>query len=171
MANTYVLISSNTVGVGGAASVTFSSIPSTYTDLQIVASARGTNTAAYQYALITFNSSTSGYSYKILEGNGAAGSSFGSASDTSLQANIGTGSTATASVFGNFSLYIPNYAGSSNKSASVDTVGENNATTAYMALEAGLLANTAAITSITLTGSTFPFVQYSTFYLYGISKS
>ena len=33
MANTYVLISSSTVGSGGAASIDFSSIPATYTDL------------------------------------------------------------------------------------------------------------------------------------------
>ena len=36
MANpTYVLIASNTVGSGGASSVTFSSIPATYTDLVV----------------------------------------------------------------------------------------------------------------------------------------
>ncbi|CAB4173630.1 hypothetical protein UFOVP973_1, partial [uncultured Caudovirales phage] len=46
MANTYVLLNSNTVGVGGTASVTFSSIPQTYTDLMVRISARSTLSGA-----------------------------------------------------------------------------------------------------------------------------
>jgi len=45
MATTYTLISSVTVGSGGAATMTFSSIPQTYTDLLVRVSARNTSTS------------------------------------------------------------------------------------------------------------------------------
>jgi hypothetical protein len=77
-------------------------------------------------------------------------------------------STDTASTFGNLSIYIPNYAGSADKNFSVDTVSENNATTAYTQIFTGVWANTAAITQITL--SLANFAQYSNAYLYGILK-
>jgi hypothetical protein len=82
------------------------------------------------------------------------------------------GASATSSTFGNGELYIPNYAGSTNKSYSADSVAETNATATFMYLTAGLWSNTAAINSITMTpqgGSNF--VQYTTATLYGISKS
>jgi len=82
----------------------------------------------------------------------------------------GSAALDTASTFGNGQVYIPNYAGSNNKSTSADTVSEDNATLAYSALTAGLWSNTAAITSITIAAVT-NFAQYSTAYLYGISNA
>ena len=82
------------------------------------------------------------------------------------------GATATASTFGNGDIYIPNYAGSNYKSASADTVSENNASTGYDDMTAGLWSNTAAITSIAISSFTSStIIQYSTFYLYGIKNS
>ena len=80
--------------------------------------------------------------------------------------------SATANTFGNFDFYIPNYAGSTNKSASGDAVSENNASLAYQSLSANLWSNTAAINAISIApvnGTLF--TQYSTATLYGISKS
>jgi hypothetical protein len=80
-------------------------------------------------------------------------------------------SSATASTFASADIYIPNYTSSDYKSISIDTVTEKNATDAYMRLTAGLWSNTAAITSIGLNCSASGnFVQYSTFYLYGVAK-
>ena len=82
--------------------------------------------------------------------------------------------TDTPNTFSNGEMYVPNYAGSTQKSASLDSVAENNASTAYMAMQAGLWTGTAAITSIALTPdtSTSPsFSQYSTATLYGIKNS
>ena len=50
-------------------------------------------------------------------------------------------------------------------------VGEANVTKTYTNLQAVLWSNTAAITSVTLTGAYNNFAQYSTFYLYGVSNS
>jgi hypothetical protein len=75
----------------------------------------------------------------------------------------------TASSFSSGEIYIPNYAGSTNKSYSIDSVTEQNATGALAELIAGLWSQTAAITQITLSSSNFQ--QYSTAYLYGVSNA
>jgi hypothetical protein len=176
MANTYTLIASNTVGSGGTATVTFSSIPATYTDLLLRISARA-NVNNYGIR-VRFNSDTgTNYTWRRLEGNGASTSSnsnttFGSPYNTFIYSSANNQSTQTASTFGNMDLYIPNYAGSNYKSTSHDGANENNGTDAYANLIAGLWSSSAAINSITLTGDgVVDFVQYSTFYLYGISNS
>jgi hypothetical protein len=81
-------------------------------------------------------------------------------------------SGSTASTFGSTEIYITNYAGSSNKCLSSDSVNENNATTAYSVLTAWLWSNTSAITSLSITsdGAGNNFAQYSTATLYGIKK-
>ena len=169
MATTYTLISSVTVGSGGAANIEFTSIPATYTDLNVFFSIRGSQSQTYQQLQITFNNSSSGYSQRNLYGGGSSASS-SSSSGSSFSCD-GNGSTSTASTFGNASLYIPNYAGSNNKSASFDGVTENNATAADAELYAFLWSNSAAITSIKIAAATGTLNQYTTAYLYGISNA
>jgi hypothetical protein len=170
MPNTFELIASSTVGSGGAATISFTSIPSTYTDLQIVYSLRSDTGSAADNAEITFNGSTTTYSSKRLYGSGSA-----AASDSSSTYTVSTfinGDGATANTFGNGSLYLPNYAGSTNKSYSIDAVNENNATAAFSGLYALLWATTSAITSVQFKpngGSNFK--QYSTAYLYGVKNA
>ena len=72
------------------------------------------------------------------------------ANGTKLKLYLNTTSQ-TSSTFSSHSVYIPNYAGSNNKSTSSDNASENNATTAYIYLMAGLWSNSAAITSIAIT--------------------
>ena len=168
MATTYTLISSVTVGSGGAATIGFTSIPATYTDLVVKLSARINRATVLDGVNISFNGSTSGFTGVYLEGSGSVASS----GTVTRFIGVGTGDTATASTFGNLDLYIPNYTSSNNKCYSADSVTENNATTAYAYLIAGLWSNSAAITSISLSpliGTLFN--QYSTAYLYGISNA
>ena len=169
MANTYTLISSVTVGSGGAANIEFTSIPSTYTDLVVKLSARSARSAAgTDFVQINFNSSASNFTARGLESNGATASSF---TDTVFLGAISSAG-GTASTFGSLELYIPNYASSNNKSFSTDSVSENNATTAYTELTAGLWSQTTAISSIKILSATANnFLQYSTAYLYGISNA
>jgi hypothetical protein len=167
MATTYTKIASVTVGSGGASSIDFTSIPSTYTDLCIKLSTRGTDTSGDLG--IKLNTSTSSFSRRVLRGNGSA------ASSTNASDNYIGGlepSNYTASTFANTEIYIPNYAGSNNKSISVDSVTENNATEAFAFFVASLWSNSAAITSVSL----YPFssgniAQYSTATLYGITNA
>ena len=169
MANTYTLISSVTVGGGGAASMAFTSIPATYTDLVIKISGRTDNSGYADGMDLTFNSNASSYSYRYLQGDGSSASVGNGSAKVFGRTNA---STSTASTFGNTEVYIPNYAGSNSKSFSTDSVVENNATSGDDWLASNLWANSAAITSISITpqvGSNFN--QYSTAYLYGISNA
>ena len=174
MANpTMTLIASNTVGSGGVASVTFSSIPNTYTDLVLQISARtGGAGAVYDGLKITFNGNTSSYSERLLYGIGSAVASASQSGDNSTHFQYGDTNDATTNTFGSATIYIPNYAGSNYKSTSADSVAENNGTANIAALNAGLWSNSAAISSISIAiNSGYNFLQYSTAYLYGISNS
>jgi hypothetical protein len=168
---TYQLISSVTVGSGGAASMEFTSIPSTYTDLMVLVTARSVASGEDDLRL-RFNSDTgNNYVFRSLYGSGSGtpGSATGTISFNYLGLIAGT--SFTANTFTNMSAYIPNYAGSTYKSVSVDAVEENNATLANALLIANIWNNTAAITSITISGASANLTQYSTAYLYGISNA
>lgn len=181
MATTMELIAKVSLG-SDAANIEFTSIPGTYTDLMLVCSLR--NTAANGLAALRFNSDTgSTYSYRALRGNGSTVTSFNSAGWVS---SFGTGydealffdvvpSGNTANTFCSASIYIPNYAGSTNKTVSIETVEENNATSAEMSVWAGLWSSSAAITSIRLLSDPFStasnLATNSSAYLYGITKA
>ena len=166
MATTYSLISSVTVGSGGAANIEFTSIPATYTDLLVFVSARSSTTN--DYYRININNSASNFSGIFL---GATGNSPISGSSSPAFGRMTT-SGYTANTFGDAFWYIPNYTSSNNKSISVDTVAENNsATVNYLDLVAGLWSQSAAITAIKFVPNAGNFVQYSTAYLYGISNA
>ena len=170
MPDTFIKIASVTVGSGGASSIDFTSIPSTYTDLCLKISSR-TNRAAEVDDIIQIkpNNSSSSLTARWLRGDG---SSAASSNNTTWSGGYTTAAAATASSFNNFEAYIPNYAGANNKSWSVDTVVENNATTGFAQLNAVLWSSTTAISSLILIpfyGSSFN--QYSTATLYGIKSS
>jgi hypothetical protein len=170
---TYIQIGSTVeVGSGGAASIDFTSIPSTYTDLLIKLSAKTTRSGTFQANMtLSFNGVTTNLSSRILRGLDTTPNSYSAGSAIEYSA-VGDGSTAT-NTFGNAEIYIPNYAGSTNKSVSIDSVAEANETNQFNYLTAALWSSTSAITSIAITtkdvGATFK--QYSTATLYGISKS
>jgi hypothetical protein len=173
MPSTYTLISSNVLA-SSAASVTFSSIPATFTDLVLRWSAR-TDASGSQYDSIymKFNGNSANYSRTTLRGNGAAAASQQASSQT--EANIlisASAPTGTSNTFSNVEIFIPSYTASQNKPFSSFSAQENNTTTAFLFANANLWSNTAAITSIALTPEIGPnFVSGSSFYLYGISKS
>lgn len=149
------------------ASITFTSIPQTYTDLMILISARG-DAAGQRDCYISFNSSTSNFTNKYME----MSNNLVASGTTARYIGAVSGTTTTANVFSNANIYIPNYTSSEYKSFSGDFVTENNAqSTQVLTLSAHLWSNTAAITSIGFAPSSGSFIQYSTFYLYGINKS
>lgn len=172
MATNFVLLEKITVGSAGASSVTFSSIPQTgYTDLVIKASARTSRASDEDGMGLYFNADTSNYTWRTLFGNGSSASSVTQTSGYGATwISRVDGANATSNTFASVDIYIPNYTSSNYKSYSVDGVTENNGTTAYSNLTAPLFSSTAAITSATLVGGNAPFIQYSTFYLYGVAK-
>ena len=173
MPNTFTLIASSTVGAGGASDITFSSIPSTYTDLLLDVSVRTSQANTSRTLYLQVNGSATSWTQRSIYGTGSAAGSdsttgYGS---TFLYCGECNGSTSTASTFTNTQIYATNYAGSTNKSFSVDSAQENNATSAFLTMMAGLWSNTSAITSIKIAPDAGNFVQYSTAYLYGVIKS
>lgn len=170
MATTYKAIATVTVGSGGAATFGFTSIPATFTDLLVLASVRSDRPSnSIDNGWVYFNSDTTSgnYTKRRLWGDG---DTVYSATTYDLDYYC-PGSTATASTFGNLYYYIPNYAGSNNKSFSVDSSQENNATIAINNLTAGLWSSSSAITSITFDLNNGSFVQHSSATLYGIKNS
>lgn len=177
MANTYTQIGNTvTVGSGGTASITFSSIPSTFTDLCLKISARTNRSdgVGFDNISLQFNGSATGYSMRLIYATGTSALSVNSSS-TASTFQYGTSNAATANTFGNSEVYIPNYAGSTNKSFSSDSVTENNSNASnatIVGLSASLWSNTEAINSIGLTlGAGLSFNQYTTASLYGINNS
>lgn len=175
MAITYIKIATVDVGAGGSTSIVFNSIPQTYTDLCLISSLRISSAPAGTTGIarcrLRINSTTTGYNNKLVYGLSSSAASASSADYiTYFYANA---SDSTSNTFSNSSIYIPNYTTSSNKSISSDSVTESNSNTqGIAALNAGVLSNAAAITSLTIDqaeGGTF--VQYSNATLYGISKS
>jgi len=170
----FVLLEKITVGAAGASSVTFSGIPQTgYTDLVVKYTARSTYTTFPSDAIdvrLTFNGSSSGYSERMLYGTGSAAASAATSGSFLNWAGTQTNTAQTASTFASSEIYIPNYTSANNKSMSIDAVQENNATASAARLVASLWANSAAITSLTLSPDYGNFAQYSTFYLYGVAK-
>lgn len=168
---TMTLISTVTVGAGGAGGIDFTSIPQTYTDLMLVFSSRVSG-SGFNNLYVTVNDiATSSYSTRFLDGTGSGVSSSNASPSTALFAGNSPSSSDTGNTFGSLSVYLPNYASTSaNKAFSFDSVTENNATAAYQRIGAGLLSSTNAIVKISLATSGSSFVQYSTASLYGITK-
>ena len=175
MANTYTLINSITVG-SPVASMSFSSIPATYTDLLLKMSVRNSaGSNAWDDFYIDINGSSSNFTSRVLYGGGGGGTSVGSSSYTFGYAQIGEGNGGTTNTFGNAEMYFPNYTDSTTaKSFSSDSVSENNAAGNLVQIGATLWnpSTKAAISSLTFRWvTTGNFVANSTAYLYGIKNS
>lgn len=161
------LIQTIDVGVGGSASITFSSIPQTYTDLYLVLSARTTTGAGLDTPYLTINSvSCAGYR---LEGSGGSGAAKGYSSSNQSVGYV-NGSGSTSNCFSNASILISNYTLSATKLVTMETAMEQNSSAAYSVLVGAICSNTSPATTVSITGGGGNFMQYTTASLYGILK-
>jgi hypothetical protein len=173
MPATYVNIASQTLSTA-AASVTFSSIPSTYTDLVLKASVRddtsGTSEALARFWKLSGDTGTTMSQTDLLGSGSAVSSTRRTSQDDSLFVIDRSG--ATSNTFSNTEIYIPSYTVSQNKPISIFSVDESNTTAAYMRVQALLWRNTGALSSFVIQAySGTNFVSGSSFYLYGIKNS
>ena len=173
MATTYEAIATVEVGSGGSAGFDFTSIPSTYTDLAVALSMRSADAVFLKGVNLQFNGSSSSiYSYRQLYGESAGAGSFSETNIANTYVGQMPGTSATASTFANTSIYIPNYAGSTNKSLSIDSASEINSSTNWaLNLLANLWASTDAINRVYIYPGSGNFAEYSTATLYGIKNS
>ena len=174
MPSTYTLIKGETIA-SSAASYTFTAIPSTFTDLVVRTSTRGSQVNANTNMYIQFNGNTSAvYSWTYLDGTGTSASSSRLSGDTQLRANKTTADNATANTFSSYELYLPSYTANQNKQISTINAQENNTTANgdwYIDARANLFSSTTAISSVTFSLASGNFMAGSSFYLYGIKNS
>jgi hypothetical protein len=159
------LIESKTLATAQA-SIEFTSIPATFTDLVVVYSSRSTSDVVGNQDDIKLYLNNTTSTARTLFGTGSSTGSgnFGN------NGGYAAGSTTTANTFSNNSAYIPNYTGTTNKSISIDSVFENNGTAAVQALQASLVSVTVAVTSLKLEMTAGNFAVGSSASLYGILK-
>jgi hypothetical protein len=157
---------------GSETSINFTSIPSTYSNLQVRINARqSSGTLTVPVIKMRFNGDTTAanYTYHILSGNGSAISSSGFTSMGEIQLYAIAGNSSTASMFGSGITDIIDYA-STSKNKTVRSMGgtdQNGSGLSQLISNAWL--QTTAITSIEIYGSqTNSFASGSVFSLYGI---
>ena len=159
MAATYTPIASITLGAT-ASSVTFSSIPQTYTDLVLIISTKNTSTG--NYILTRYNSdSGTNYSQTRILGNGSVAASNRDTNDNSFALMYQTNTTDP----GVCVLNIFNY---SNTTTNKTAISRDSFAADTTFLRVGMWRNTSAITNISLTINGGNFNTGSTFNLYGI---
>jgi hypothetical protein len=165
----YESIATINVGSGGSSSINFTSIPATYTHLQIRIMGRTDRAAVYDAVRLRFNSDTgANYAEHGVYGDGVTLAAYGSASATGSYVYRTAGGSAPSNTQGVIIVDILDYA-NTNKYKTLRSLGgvDANASGGNLYFNSGLWMNTSAITNITLEpiGS---FQQYSSLALYGI---
>ncbi len=164
----YESIATTTVGSGGQATITFSSIPSNFKHLQLRCLARGsTGTQDAQSNMRLNGDSASNYSYHRIYGDGSSAGSDGAANQTAAMAGINAGASSLANTFAVGVVDILDYANTDKyKTVRILTGYDQNGQGAVY-LWSNSWRSTSAVTTITITTSA-NFSEYSSFALYGI---
>jgi hypothetical protein len=165
MASTYTPIATQTLG-SAQATVNFSSIPGTYTDLVLVISTAATT--GNPNIILQFNSDTgTNYSVSSLSGNGSSATSTRASTQSSIKIN----QVATLNgTLGN-SVYTVNVMNYSNTTTFKSVLSRSNRAAVGVDASAGLFRSTSAITAIDIKTSASTFITGSTFTLYGIKAA
>ena len=168
-------IATYAVTSGGTSSVTFSSIPSGYTHLQIRASVQSARTSnAYDGFAIQLNSDTgSNYAYhQLLEDNRPYIQTISATSQTYINVSPIAALYGTSNVTSALVMDILDYANTSkNKTIKILTgydTAQSGIISGGIGFDSGLWQSTSAVNSITLFGATNGFTSKTQFALYGV---
>lgn len=173
MPNTYTLIASFTV-TSPTGNITFSSIPSTYNDLNVLINARSDVASNRELVRLWINGDTSAiYARNGMIGAGSAGRSVSSGSNmNSALLPFVNGNNATSSSFGSMRIYIPAYKSTRNKTVTHFGASEDASTEAWLSGQSTVYASNSPITSLVMFPENGTVWQANTkFWLYGISNS
>ena len=166
MAATYKLIEAVTLDAL-AASITFTNIPPTYDDLVVTVSAGSVSYPTF--VLMQFNGSWGPYRYSIIRGSDSGVQSLNEQLSSGTSMLLGHASW--MDTFTSNEAYIPNYAGSTNKSVAIAGVHEEDSGWAAIIVGGGLWEQTDAITSITLFTDGDELAEYTSAQIYGVTKA
>jgi hypothetical protein len=170
MASTYQAIATQTVSGTSTSSITFSSIPQTYTDLRIVVNTGYSFTDTVMFLDFNGNSSTL-YSGNDLNGTGSAATTGVFTNATSIQDAGWYPYPTTATVLGASTYDILNYTNTTMFKSVLMRLNQPNVLTA---LRTGLFRSTSAITSVRFFFGAYgspTFTDGATFTLYGIKAA
>jgi hypothetical protein len=165
-------ISDSTLG-GSAPSFDLTAIPATFNHLLLLIQGRGDTAATSTTVLLRFNNdSGANYDTELITGSGAAVATGEIVAGTSAQIADITANTGPASVFGAFTIWIPNYAGTTAQKNAFSSGGHKTTS-----LSGGIFnrnyscfwRSAAAINRITLTPGAGNFVAGSRVTLYGLT--
>jgi hypothetical protein len=176
-ATSFESIATVSVGASSVSSVTFSSIPQTYTHLQIRAIARIDAADTVRSINVQYNSDTgSNYDVHLLYGNGSNALATAQTSQNFMIYQVfSLGANASSNTFAPSIVDILDYTNTNKYKTSRAFAGSEwntSSTDAQVRFASGLWRSTSAITSITLTPNTSGnIVQYSHFALYGIKSA
>jgi len=159
--NNFSSIATVTVGSGGASSITFTSIPSTYTHLQIRSFAQQASSGGY--VSVTFDNATFAYRHYIY----GSGTAVSAGADTTNAPGIFS-ATATSSTFSGSVFDILDYTSTVKNKVTRSLGGNDTNGGGGIYFMSGLFTSSSPITSITLTPISNNFTQYSSFALYGV---
>jgi hypothetical protein len=167
MPATYEPIATTTLG-SAASSITFSTIPGTYTDLRVILVATGDASAAGQAVLTRFNSDTgSNYSVTRLSGSGSAATSGRFTNIASIYTSF-DGLSTTVPTFQQIDIF--SYAGSTYKTCLISNNEDKNGS-GYVEARVGLWRSTSAITTVAVIANSGNFATGTVATLYGILKA
>lgn len=169
---TYDSIATVTVGSGGTSEINFTSIPATYTHLQIRLIGRVTTSATELRVKFNGDTNTANYFWHELNGTGAAVNAFNQISGgTPLRTMYNGGLPTATSIFGAGVMDILDYANTNKNKVLRMLSGYDLNGSGHIHLDSGLWMSLSAITSITLYPPSVNLTQYSSFALYGIKGS
>ena len=155
-----------------AASVTFSSIPSTYEHLQLRISGRDDDTGAATGTMGMRFTSDSGNNYAIhyVAGDGASTTAGGVASRNNIQLYRLAGGSTQSTIYGSMAVDVLNYSDGVTYTTTRAITGMNGSDSETWFMS-GLWMNTTAVNAIELVASADDLVRGSSFTLYGLKSS
>ena len=167
--NSYESIATTTVGSGGTSTITFSSIPATYTHLQIRGIARTTSGTNVDFRIQMNSDTGSNYARHSLRGDGTNVN--GEANASQIYMWLDRAIPGATDIFGDVVIDILDYANTSKYKTMRGLGGADRNGSGIIALSSGLWMDTSAITTLTITLETGSFAEYSSIALYGIKGS
>ena len=157
-----------------ASQVTFSSIPQTFTHLQVRIYGRDASATSVSSAFITLNDAFADYATHSLFGNGTSAGSTGTTAQVLIPIGVLPGTSASANIVGSIIVDILDYT-NTNKNKTVKAIGGSDLNgSGQVGLYSGFRVNTAAVTSVTLGGAftaPYQFAAGTKVDLYGITSN
>jgi len=168
--STYTPIGTLTAS-GSNQTLSFTNIPSTYTDLVLVCFIRSQTSGTTDSVLMQVNSTQSIYSDTTLSGNGSAASSTRGSNTYGTFIGNCPAAGSTSGIFGSITTHIENYANTTTYKTQLSKNANDQNGSGYSQETVGLMRLTGAINNVTVLTASANITVGSTATLYGITAA